>query len=164
MRIGIFGVYNDYNDYNVMQQLLVTFGINWKLLIIQAVNFGALLALLSYLLYKPILGIIDERREKVAEGVRMAEKATEKLEEAKREGEGIVGSAAREAEGLVAAARARAEEKGGEIVKAAESRAQNVLKDAAARAQEEKRQALIESDKEIARAAMLAAEKILASK
>ncbi len=147
-----------------MDQLFAAFGVNWKLLIVQAVNFGLLLSLLTYLLYKPLLRIIDERREKVAEGVRTAQEAARTLADAKTESEGIVGTAAREAEALVATARARAGDMGHEIVKAAESRADGVMKDAAARAEEAQRNAMQESAKDIARAAMLAAEKVLREK
>ena len=144
-----------------MSELFATFGVNWKLLLIQALNFGALLAILTYFLYKPILRIIDERREKIAEGVRTAEAASRRLEEAKTEGEQLVGGAAREAESIIATARTRADERASEIVKGAETRAASTLSDAAERAEEAKRQALKESEREIARAAMLAAEKIL---
>src|SRR6185436_10982620 len=107
-----------------MSELFAAFGINWKLLAIQAINFGLLISALTYFLYKPILGIIDERQKKIAEGVRTADLASKKLEDAKSESERMVGAGAREAEGLVATARARAEERGAEIVKAAEARAQ----------------------------------------
>ena len=147
-----------------MSALFAAFGISWQLLLIQAINFAVLLIVLTYLLYKPILRIIDERREKIAEGVRIAEAATRRLDEAKVEGDGIVGTAAREAEQLVASARTRADEKGSQIMKEAEARAADVLRDAEARAEEAKRMALSESSKEIARAAMLAAEKILREK
>lgn len=147
-----------------MSQIISVFGLDWRLLVIQGFNFGLLVLILWYFLYRPVLRIIDQRREKVAEGVRTAELATKKLEDAKSEGDKLVGDAAREAEGLVKTARARADERGGEIVKAAEARAQAVLKDATARAQEAKRSALQQSAREIARAAMLAAEKILLEK
>jgi len=147
-----------------MSELFATFGVNWKLLLAQAVNFGLLLTVLTYFLYKPVLKIIDERREKVAEGVRKAEAATRRLQEAKTEGEGMVGEAARQAEGIVAEARTRAGERADEIVRTAESQAAATLKDATTRAKEAQRQALKESEREIARAAMLAAEKILNSK
>ncbi len=147
-----------------MDALFAAFGIDWHLLLIQAVNFGVLLLVLTYFLYKPILRIIDERREKVAEGVRTAEQAARKLEDATNESESLVGTAARESEQIVAAARTRADEKGSEIVKQAEERAQSVLRDAELRAEEAKRLALEESSQEIARAAMLAAEKILREK
>jgi F-type H+-transporting ATPase subunit b len=147
-----------------MSALFAAFGINWHLLLIQAVNFALLLAVLTYFLYRPILKMIDERQAKIAEGVRMAQEAGKRLEDAKSEGESLVGSAAREAEGLVAAARTRADEKGTEIVSAAQVRADALMKEAAAHATEAKRQALAESEREVAKAAMLAAEKILATR
>lgn len=146
-----------------MSDLFAVFGINWKLLLIQALNFVALLTILSYFLYTPILRMIKERQKKIEEGVRTAEAAAQKLSEARGESTKIVGDAAREAEGLVQAARTQAAAQGSGIVKAAEDRASGILRDAAARAEEAKRQALKESEREIARAAMLAAEKILAT-
>ena len=140
------------------------FGLDWHLLLVQAVNFGVLLAVLTYFLYRPILKIIDDRREKIAEGVRTAEAASQRLAEAQAEGEGIVGAAAREAEGLVATARSKADELGVQAQRDAEARADSILKDAQARAEEAKRQALAQSEREIAKAAMLAAEKILRDK
>jgi len=147
-----------------MSELFAAFGINWQLLIVQAINFGLLLFVLWYFLYTPVLKLIDDRQKKIADGVKTAEAADRKLADAKTEGEGIVGTAAREAESLVATARSRADEKGNEIVKAAEARANTVLEEASARAEEAKRMALSESSKEIARAAVLAAEKILREK
>jgi len=147
-----------------MSELFEAFGVNWKLLLIQAVNFGLLLAALSYFLYKPILRIIDERREKVAEGVRLAESASRTLAEAKEEGEQLVGDAAKKAEALAAASRASAEQKGQSLVKDAQARAEQVLAEAQIRAEEVKRQTVAASEREIARAAMLAAEKLLREK
>ena len=147
-----------------MSDLFAAFGINWKLLLIQAVNFGLLLSVLTYFLYRPVLRIIDERQRKIAEGVATAKAAQKQLADAKEESEAIVGEAARNAETLVATARTGANERAVEIVKAAEARADAVLKDASARAEEAKRQALKESEREIARAAVLAAEKILREK
>jgi len=147
-----------------MDQLFATFGINWKLLLIQGVNFGVLLVALSYFLYRPVMKMLDERREKIAEGVRAAEAAQQRLAAAKEEGETLVGDAAREAESLVAAARVRADEKGAEIVSGAETKAESIVREATARAEESQRRAMQESEKEIAKAAMLAAEKILAAK
>jgi len=144
-----------------MGQLFSAFGIDWRLLIIQGINFAVLLGALTYFLYKPMMKMIDERRLKIAEGVRKADEADRNLLAAKEEGEGIVGAAAREAEALAASARTRADEKGAEIVKAAEARADATMRDATARATEAQRAALQESQREIARAAMLAAEKIL---
>ena len=147
-----------------MSELFEVFGINWKLLLIQAFNFGLLLIILWRFLYTPVLRMIDERRKKIEEGVKTAEEAERKLADSESKGKDIVGGASREAERIVGAARERAEEKGSELLREAETRAEALLSDASERAQETKRQALKQSEREIARAAMLAAEKILHGK
>jgi F-type H+-transporting ATPase subunit b len=147
-----------------MSELFAAFGLDWKLLLIQALNFAILLAVLWKFLYKPVLKLIDERREKVAEGVRKAEAADRRLADADEEGKGIVASAGKEAEGLVASARGRAEEQAHKIAEEAQARANAMLADATLRAEEAKRQALAAGEKEIAQAAMLAAEKLLREK
>ncbi|MDZ4227493.1 MAG: F0F1 ATP synthase subunit B [Patescibacteria group bacterium] len=147
-----------------MSQFFAAFGLDWKLLLIQAVNFGLLLGALTYFLYKPILRIIDERRKAIEESVVKAQQADKNLADAKTEGEEMIGNAAREAEKLSAAARSRAGEVRDEIIKEAEARAASVIMDAGEQADEAKRRALQESESEIARAAMLAAEKILKEK
>ena len=147
-----------------MSELFAAFGVNWKLLVVQAINFSLLLLVLWRYLYTPILRVIDERQQKIAEGVKIAEEATQKLSDAERQSEEAIARADREAEDLVAAARTQAGEKGIQLLKEAEARAAAVLADAEARAEEAKRQAFLQSEREIGRAAMLAAEKILSQK
>ena len=144
-----------------MGELFAVFGVDWKLLLVQAFNFGLLLAVLTYFLYTPVLRIIDERRKKIAEGVQNAEEAEKNLATSETKGKEIMNKASREAETILTAARARAEEKGSELMRETETRAGALLAEAEARAAEAERQALLKSQKEIARAAMLAAEKIL---
>lgn len=144
-----------------MESLITTFGINWKLLLAQGINFGILLTVLWYFLYRPLSQMIAARAHKIADGVKAAEAAHEKLEQTTIERDQILSAASGESERMVAEARTRAEEKASEVIHGAEDRAENLLKDAAARAEEAKRQAMKDSEKEIARAAVLAAEKIL---
>lgn len=144
-----------------MEQLFDAFGIDWKLLIAQAINFGVLLAVLTYLLYKPVLKTLDERSALIKKGVVDAEEATKKLEEADDTAKARLQEAEGEAEGLVARARDEAGSERSRIVKEAETRASHIEKDAEARAKEAKEQALKESEREIARLAILAAEKAI---
>ena len=61
-------------------------GIDLKLIIIQIINFGLLLFLLTKFLYKPILRLLDERKKKIEESLANAQKIAEekvKLEEEK---------------------------------------------------------------------------------
>ena len=144
-----------------MESLLTTFGINWKLLLAQGINFGILLTVLWYFLYRPLSAMIEARANKIADGVKAAEAAHEKLEQTTIERDQILGAASNESERMIAEARTRADEKASELLHGAEDRAEGILKDATLRAEEAKRQALKDSEKEIARAAILAAEKVL---
>jgi F-type H+-transporting ATPase subunit b len=79
-------------------------GINIPQLIAQILNFVILLIILRLLLYKPVLRMLDERREKIAEGLNAAELARaeaasaqaniqEQLTAARQQGQEIVANA-----------------------------------------------------------------------
>jgi len=61
--------------------LLEQLGINWKLLLSQAVNFFILLLVLRFFVYKPLLAAIKKRREKIEEGLQKAKEADVRLKE-----------------------------------------------------------------------------------
>lgn len=144
-----------------MSALLTTFGIDWHLLLAQGVNFLVLAALLTWLLYKPVLGIVRKRAETIAQGVEDAERAAEKLAGADDEAALRIQRAEGEAEGIVKTARESANTERARLMKEAEARAATVAADADARAKETAARSLRESEKEIARLAVLAAEKVL---
>ena len=60
-------------------ELLSNLGINGKLLLAQIVNFFILLYILKRFAYKPILKVLDDRKEKIEKGLRDAENAKDKL-------------------------------------------------------------------------------------
>ncbi len=144
-----------------MDQLFGAFGINGKLLIAQLINFGVLFVGLTYLLYKPVMKTLDDRRSKIAQGVIDADAAALKLATASEEAGSIVKEASTDAEGIVASARDAATAEKARILKEAETRAAHVAADADARAKEAASKALRDSEKEIARLSVLAAEKVL---
>lgn len=147
-----------------MEQLLDAFGINWKLLLAQAVNFAIVLVALRYFFYKPVLAMLEKRRAAVAKGVEDAAAATAMLAGADTEVSKRVGAADVEAESIVSAAREAASAEKARLLKEAEARASAVTRDAEARAKETAAKSLRESEKEIARLAILAAEKVMHSK
>lgn len=144
-----------------MDQLLGAFGIDGKLLLAQLVNFGVLFVALTWLLYKPVLRTLDERRAKIASGLAAAEEAELKLATADTDAALVVKGAENEAEGIVASAREMAGSEKARIVKDAEDRAIQIAADAESRAVETAAKARRESEKEVARLAVLAAEKVL---
>lgn len=144
-----------------MSALLGAFGISGSLLLAQAVNFAILMVALTYLLYKPVMKVMAERQAKVAQGVIDAERAAEKLKGADAEASERVSKAEVDADGIVASARETANTEKARIVKEADARAAAIAADADARAKETAAKSLRESEKEVARLAVLAAEKVI---
>ncbi len=144
-----------------MQDLFAAFGIDWHLLIAQAVNFAIVLVALVYFLYKPVMNTLEKRREVIAKGVEDARSAEEKLGRADGEATAKVAVADAKADEILKAARAEAGSERSKMLSDAEVRATQIGKDAEARAAEAHERAKRESEKEIARLAILAAEKVL---
>jgi len=144
-----------------MEKILEVFGIDWKLLIAQGVNFTILLVGLSYLLYKPVLKILNEREKKIADGVKAAEVAEKAAKDNQAERDAIVTSAHKDADTIVARATEEAKKEKNSLLKTAQERAEVVVSDARLEAEELKLRSAKESEKEVARIATLAAEKIL---
>ena len=62
-----------------MAELIRQFGVDWRLLIAQAVNFGVLLFLLTKFVYRPILAMLTKRRQDIEKGIRFTKEAEESL-------------------------------------------------------------------------------------
>jgi F-type H+-transporting ATPase subunit b len=143
-----------------MSDLFSAFGIDWRLLVINLINFGLLLAALWYFLYTPLMNMLEERRRTMAEGVADAEEARRQLEEIEQSRAAMLAKAGSEADEVIASARVAAQAKGGEIVSASEASAHALLKDAEAQAQELKREAIEQSKQEVAKLIVLGMEKM----
>jgi F-type H+-transporting ATPase subunit b len=144
-----------------MDQIIHAFGIDARLIIIQLVNFGLLMVVLGYFLYKPVLKLLADREAKIAQGLRDAEDAAKAKDEAGVEKQAILAAAHADATEVANRAKKVAEEKASEIVGNAEDKAAAVVADAEAKRELIKEQARKESEKELASVAILAAEKIL---
>ncbi|MBI4193269.1 MAG: hypothetical protein HY536_01435 [Candidatus Colwellbacteria bacterium] len=126
-----------------MSELIEKLGLDWRLLAAQLVNFVIILAVLRLTLYKPLLKVLRERREKIAKGVADARVAAQQLAAADAVKAQKVAEAEQEALRVLEAsekrAKARAEEllavtraKEGQILENAERVAQAKGEEAAA--------------------------------
>jgi len=147
-----------------MEDILNVFGINWKLLLIQSINFGILLLVLYKFLYKPLFNIIEKRKEKIEKGVKDAEAAEEHLQNAQKEKEAILSKAAKDAEEVYANAKKSADRIKEEMLVDADHKKEEIIQKAKEQGENEKRSIIEKSKEEIARAAVLSAEKILREK
>jgi F-type H+-transporting ATPase subunit b len=88
--------------------ILTSLGIDWTLLVLQLIAFLILVGLLAKFVYPVFLKIVDERQAKVDEGVKAAEAAKEKADEAHAKVEDTLKTARSEASDIVATAKLEA--------------------------------------------------------
>lgn len=143
-----------------MNALVSAFGIDWRLLIVNCINFGLLLLVLWYFLYEPLINMLEARRKKIAQGVDDAREAEAQLKEIRDARSAMLAEAGKEADTLVTDARAAAAVKQRELIAAGESAAANLLKEAEAQAQEMKSQSIAESKQEVAKMIVLGMERL----
>lgn len=96
-------------------ELLTKLGIDWRLFVAQLVNFLILVFILYRFLYKPLLNLLNTRREKIEQGLRDAEKIGVELEKTKELQQEEIKKAKKEAMAIVEEAKKTAESAGQEI-------------------------------------------------
>lgn len=144
-----------------MDQIIAVFGVNWKLLLIQGVNFGLLLALLYKFLYKPVLHMVDTRRAKIENAIKDSERMESELGQAEAEKARILRDATQKGDELIESAKKHAETSEITIMKDAHRKAVHLLNEAERRTNREHEEMMQKAEREVARMAVLSAEKIL---
>ena len=102
-----------------MEAITSTLGLNVPGLIWHAINFLVLFLLLRLFLFKPVVGMLDARAQRVRESMEQAEQARRAAEQAEADRQTLLAETRREAEQI----RARADEQAKRILSDAEARA-----------------------------------------
>ncbi len=144
-----------------MEEIIHAFGIDWRLIVIQMFNFAILAGALWYFLYTPVLAILNERSEKIKNGIEDALKAKTAREKAEVERGVVLTLAEDEARTIIQNAEKSAELKTISIEEAASNSAARILHDAEQQALAYAEKSKRDSEREIVSVAILAAEKIL---
>ncbi len=144
-----------------MNEIIAVFGIDWKILFVQIVNFAILLGVLWYFLYKPLVSLIEKRRTQIIQGVADAERAEAALKDADAKCGEMITKAALDAEAVLGEARTSAKRKEAEILHSAQEKYEHLLAEAALKGEEIKRTALRESKEELAKMVVLGVERVL---
>ncbi len=109
-----------------MSELASQLGINWKLLVSQGVNFFVLLAALTFLVWRPLLRVMRERKDKIEEGLRDADEAKQKLGEIDGVMRERILEADRQAFAIIRSAEQKAETHAIDIIHKADTRAEEL--------------------------------------
>lgn len=106
-----------------MEQL----GIEPNLLLAQIVNFLIIFLVLSKLLYKPILGMLEKRKKEIAVGLELTQKLREEEEKMNLRKEKLFEEARKEARNIVEAGKKEADAQAKEIIEAAHAQAEGIM-------------------------------------
>jgi len=140
---------------------LEALGINLGYLFVQILNFAIIFVVLRVWVYKPILGLLEKRRERIAQGLEDARVAAEARANAEKEAQAILGRAQADANQKVRESAERAEQVAREIHAAAEKDAAAVRAAAAGEAEQARSAALGELRGQVAALAIAAAQKLI---
>ncbi len=140
---------------------LSSLGINGPFLLAQIFNFFVLFFLLRRFLFKPMVNMLESRKQRIADGLQAAEMARREADAERAQLQAQIDSERREAMERVAAASKRGETLAAEIEGSARQSAQKILEDARFEATRERERIIAEAQDQIAELAMLAAEKVL---
>lgn len=136
-------------------------GINLGFLVSQIVNFTLLVVLLSMLLYKPILRMLNERRDRIAKSMADVDEARAAAARAQQDYDRTIADAQRKAQEIIAQASQAADKVRAEIEANARREADAIRQKAREEATQEKGRLLADVQGQIASLSMMATERVL---
>ena len=136
-------------------QIARTFGVDWVHLGAQMISFGIVCGVLYALAYKPILRILEARRQQIADGLANADKIKAALARIEVERQDVLTQAGAEGKQLVDEARAAAARVQAEETRKAIAAAEQILVRAHETAAQERAKMLAEIKREVGRLVVL---------
>lgn len=136
-------------------------GINLGYLIVFALNFLIMMAILTALVYRPVLNALANRRKKIAQGLEDARVAGEARSNAEQEAARIINDAQARAGDIVREATERAEVAAHEVEEAARLDAGQARDAAMEQAREERDRILTDMRQQVASLAIAASQKLI---
>jgi len=140
---------------------LESLGINLSSLISNLINFAALAVVLYLLLYKPVLRMMSQRRDRIARSMADVDAAREAAAKAQQEYDRKIGEAQRKAQEIIAQAAQASDKVGADIKAEAQREADAIRQRAREEAEQERARILAEVQDQIAGLSMIATERVL---
>lgn len=142
-------------------EIIRDFGIQPILLLAQIVNFAILLFILNKLIYKPILKILEERKERIKNSEKLAEEIEKRFALLTKEQEKILNQAKAEANKIISEAKSEAQLLSEQIKEEAKETAEIIMKRNHQLIESEKQKMVKEAKRDIVDLAILITEKVL---
>ena len=134
-----------------IQQILDTFGVTLPTFIAQCISFAIVAFLLNRFAYKPILKVLDERRDKIEAGLKNAEKIQAELAETEAARQKVLDEANAQANKMIEEARESAERVRETETQKAIAEAEGIITKAREAAEQDRVRMLAELKQEVGR-------------
>ena len=143
------------------QGIVETFGIDWPMLIAQAINFLIVAFVIWKFAFKNILSTIKEREKQIADSLRNADKIKLELEETEKQQQETLQEASLEAKKTISIAQEQAKAFIEEQKEDARKQAEEIISKAKLAMEQERERVLREAREEIASLVVLTTSKVL---
>ncbi len=141
-----------------------TLGLNWKLFIAQIVNFSVIVFVLWRWAYKPLVKLMDDRAQKIEQGLEDAKRAAYELTELEKMRGATLRDAKQEAQRIVEEATKHAEKTRSDLLLKARTDVEKVVHDAKLAIAQEKEIMIKEVKGHVAELVIAATSKVLEEK
>ena len=136
---------------DTVNDIAKTFGVDWSHLIAQIVSFTLVAIALHKFAYKPVLGILEERRQRITEGLANADRIKAELTKTEAARQEVLAQANAQANKLIEEARAAAARVQEQETQKAIAEAAQIIAKAQEAAAVEKARTMLELRREIGR-------------
>ncbi len=147
-----------------MESIITSFGLDWKIVLPAILNFLLVIGILYFVLYKKVFLVLEERQKKIAEGVKKHDQAEQIISDAEAKRKKMFREADEKIVGEYKEFQQNLNQEKEEVLKYAKVEADKIISNSKQTAEETKEGIIKSADKEIAKMAILATEKILAEK
>ena len=148
-------------EQNKLTMITEKFGVSVPTLVAQMVNFVLVAFVLYRFAVKPIAATLDERQQKISEGLQYAEEMKTQLAEAERERAAKIKEAAAEAQRILGEAREQSKEMIEQKTQEAAAQAEAMIRKAAEATELDRQKMLSEVRQEVARLVVVTSGKVL---
>jgi F-type H+-transporting ATPase subunit b len=142
-------------------EILAQLGIDPAVMLAQAVNFFFLLAILTFLVYKPVLKLLDERKQRIADAEENAKTIEEKLAKTEELTKAEMQKAQSAASKVLLAAQENAKTQEEKMINEAKEKVSKVVEEGRSIIAKERDDAAKKIQAEVSKIVILATEKLL---
>lgn len=141
--------------------LLSALGIDLSVIIAQLINYGILIVALTVLLYRPILKLLDERRERIRKSMEDAKRLEQQVKNMEKDHQKSMKELDTKASAILANAKKQAESVKTDLLAAAQKEVDALLERGRKQLEDEKRSLVSDLEKTVSQVAVKLAGKVL---